>query len=563
MHGLAVLILVPHQDDEINIAGHTIMNFESMGAEVFVTYSTNGDHDFPAEVRLKEALRALKILGVPGDHVILLGYGDTAFKDESHIFQQQGGSLTSAAGPRETYGAAGMDDFALLHRGAHSAYNRTDFQKDIVDLIEIIRADIVICVDCDGHPDHRALSFAFNNALREVLLRGGEHGVYRPIVFKTFAYSLAYYARSDLHSRNILSTKFPDAELEKNEDQLVGKAIYDWDTRIRFPASKSSASSTVGNNLLGRAAEKYVSQYGAVHASRFVNGDDVFWSWRTDNLALFANVTASSGKAEFLNDFQIYKIKNVLQKKADFHDGLWLPDVADQRKTAIFQWQKPQRIGYVEVFGWIDGDSGIDRIRLEFDTGFAIEGGPLPPNGRPLRLEFESQSGVKTCSLTILGAHHANGGIGECAFYANAIPTLPLSPFVKIMVDDDFAYLYRVSKETCSVPLTVYQYGKEAETALETTGCHSVVKGNVLWIDRRDKDITVLCKSKDDARIFDKVTVRRTSSAARAIQKLCFQIDSLRIFCYRSCGQTVRFYLYLKKNGITNVLNRVLARLRH
>ena len=74
--GTRVLILAPHPDDEINIAGNMILNMAAAKAEIFVAYSTNGDFENPAEVRAQEAVDALKILGVPRDKIIFLGYGD-------------------------------------------------------------------------------------------------------------------------------------------------------------------------------------------------------------------------------------------------------------------------------------------------------------------------------------------------------------------------------------------------------------------------------------------------------------------------------------------------------
>ncbi len=55
--GKRVLVLAPHQDDELNLAAGAIPNFLKAGAEVFVAFATNGDYysDLPAEVRLTEA----------------------------------------------------------------------------------------------------------------------------------------------------------------------------------------------------------------------------------------------------------------------------------------------------------------------------------------------------------------------------------------------------------------------------------------------------------------------------------------------------------------------------
>ena len=40
--GTRILILAPHPDDEINIAGNMILNLTAAKAEIFVAYSTDG-----------------------------------------------------------------------------------------------------------------------------------------------------------------------------------------------------------------------------------------------------------------------------------------------------------------------------------------------------------------------------------------------------------------------------------------------------------------------------------------------------------------------------------------
>ena len=70
--GTRVLILAPHPDDEINVAGNMILNLSAAKAEIFVAYSTNGDFEISADVRAQEAVDALKILGVPAERIIFL-----------------------------------------------------------------------------------------------------------------------------------------------------------------------------------------------------------------------------------------------------------------------------------------------------------------------------------------------------------------------------------------------------------------------------------------------------------------------------------------------------------
>lgn len=90
--GKRVLVLAPHQDDELNIAGSSIQNFVNAGAEVFVAFSTNGDgyfsiFNFTAEGRLSEAVNSLRVLGVDKEHIIVMGYGirSTDFREDTRF----------------------------------------------------------------------------------------------------------------------------------------------------------------------------------------------------------------------------------------------------------------------------------------------------------------------------------------------------------------------------------------------------------------------------------------------------------------------------------------------
>ena len=73
LKNLKVLVLVPHQDDEINTSGSLIKILSDNGADITVAYTTNGDWKYPAETRIREAVRANGVLGVPKDNIVVLG----------------------------------------------------------------------------------------------------------------------------------------------------------------------------------------------------------------------------------------------------------------------------------------------------------------------------------------------------------------------------------------------------------------------------------------------------------------------------------------------------------
>lgn len=57
-----VLLIVPHMDDEINVAGSMIHNLAGMKCDIMVLYTTDGDDFGQGVIRLEEAKRALHVL---------------------------------------------------------------------------------------------------------------------------------------------------------------------------------------------------------------------------------------------------------------------------------------------------------------------------------------------------------------------------------------------------------------------------------------------------------------------------------------------------------------------
>ena len=62
--GCKLLVIVPHQDDEINVAGSTIIGSIEEGLDVSLAFMTNGDWEYDVPLRNNEAIDAAKILGL-------------------------------------------------------------------------------------------------------------------------------------------------------------------------------------------------------------------------------------------------------------------------------------------------------------------------------------------------------------------------------------------------------------------------------------------------------------------------------------------------------------------
>ena len=78
-----IVVFVPHQDDDLFVAGPLIYNLRNKGIETKVVFFTDGNaHDNIGHIRQKEAIKAQAKLGVPKKDVICMQFpnrqqGDT------------------------------------------------------------------------------------------------------------------------------------------------------------------------------------------------------------------------------------------------------------------------------------------------------------------------------------------------------------------------------------------------------------------------------------------------------------------------------------------------------
>ncbi|MBQ6758216.1 MAG: PIG-L family deacetylase, partial [Selenomonadaceae bacterium] len=377
--GTRVLILAPHPDDEINIAGNMILTLAAAKAEVFVAYSTNGDFEQAAEVRAKEAVDALKILGVPRERIIFLGYGD------GHKLSDK--PTQSPAGHVETYAAQDFVDYAKKTFGRHSPYTRQNFKRDLKSLLLELRANIIFCVDFDSHPDHRTLSILFEETLGEIL---SERTDYRPEVYKKFAYATAFTAAADFYAPNLLSTRKPKlGETDTYDFDLIDRANYVWANRVRFPVLNSQP--LLKGNPIAEAVFAHKSQRNEWNALRIINSDEVFFERRTDSQTFCAKVTATSGDAAKVRDFKIFA-----------EDNLWQP--VDKQRKIFFTWQEPIQVQRIVIYGNpLDDKPAKISLRLELADAQAVIDKELPSRGRPLVIDTEKFF-VRRAEISIVDA---------------------------------------------------------------------------------------------------------------------------------------------------------------
>lgn len=318
-----VLFIIPHPDDEINLAGGLIYWLNKIGATVFYLYTTNGNYRGRGKERVVEVFNSIKTLGGKEDNAIFLGYSDQAADASEHLYMNNK-EWADRQGKKTTY-LLGGSEYCFKKYGNHHIQNRTNFINDIKEVILDYLPDIIFCVDFDTHVDHRAASLGFEHAMGEIL----QSCDYRPIVFKSFAYPLAYKGKKDFRIPNIRSTAY-------NHERLAGEHFanpyFKWDDRVRFALPREVRECFLPKNILFNALRCHRSQSISGRADRIINNDNVAWLRRTDSLLYDAQIEVSSGEASFLNDFMLFDCRNILGGDAtnpDYNDGVWIPDAED------------------------------------------------------------------------------------------------------------------------------------------------------------------------------------------------------------------------------------------
>lgn len=425
--GKTVMAIVPHEDDDINIAGGVLEQYTAYGSEVYVVFITNGDFYGIGETRIAEALGAASFMGIPEDHVIFLGYGDQWKAGGPHIYNAgDNEAMVSVAGLTHTYATAEHPAYR-----ENVPYTRSNLLADIRSVILEYRPDVILCSDYDFHVDHKAMSLLFEEAMG-VILR--ENPAYTPAVLKGYAYNSAWNARSDFYARNILSTEDVFAEPYNQWPQT-----YRWEERVRMPVAADTLSRSLLHSKAYAAMGFYASQDAVKMASSVVNGDKVFWQRRTDSLLYTAAVETSSGAADLLRDFKLYDTKNVLSG-APPYDGTWIPSAEDAEKTVTVVFDHPRDVYEVVLYDHPSPEDNVLNAIIAFDNGAVLETGALTAGGSASSILME-QTDVLSFTITLETVEGTNAGLTEVEAFARA-DKAPFS-FLKLTDEDGhFAYDY-------------------------------------------------------------------------------------------------------------------------
>lgn len=458
--GDCLMIVLPHQDDEINIAGSSIVGAIGEGIRVYCVYLTNGDRDYRAAVRMKEAVHALSVLGVPARNVIFLGYPDGGLHADRSLYMRMkcNDGILNVKGRSETYGIPEIPDFCFQETGKHHAYLWKNVLVDLKNVILKYKPSTIIGTDFDYHPDHRACSFALETVLGNILKAKGNS--YFPRVLKGFAYAPSYESINDFYSSpNLYSSIIDKNSLCVPEDETDNPGFL-WSERIRIPVPECCGKSILRENRIFAALKKHYSQRAYQKAVRIINSDQVFWERRTDNLTFRGTISVSSGNGNYLNDFKKIGTNDIAPHKVVWDDYLWVPDKNDKDKTCRVTFDNPVSISKICLYGNIDSDSYITKGELLFSNGERIAVDRLNERGRETCIDFATKNQISWVQYRIIQSEGKSAGISEFEIFGPKESNVKL---LFISIDGNLAHNWHLINPNIKPQIEAYQYNLGGE----------------------------------------------------------------------------------------------------
>lgn len=156
-----ILVLAPHPDDEILMAGGVIARAKAEGKRVAVAIVTNGDLGCERDGvrREKESVAAIAKVG-GADQVFFLGYPDGSLEHLGPVpltplpRRDLQGQCTTG---NTTYAALGVGhtDVHTLFEGEPAVYTSASLTEDLTSLLDALAPrDVFVSHPIDEHPDH-------------------------------------------------------------------------------------------------------------------------------------------------------------------------------------------------------------------------------------------------------------------------------------------------------------------------------------------------------------------------------------------------------------------------
>lgn len=548
-----VMVIVPHEDDDLLISGQVLPSMYKNGADVRVVFATNGDKRVSAYTRQSEACNALEKLGIPREKVIFLGYPDGT---QLYVGKK---AFSFSSGWDHTYAGKGFKDYHFDRFGTHAKYTAENMVDDIESVVLEYRPDYILAIDFDTHTDHRGVSISFEKAMERILKK--ESG-YTPKVLKCFGYSLAWKSKPDFYALNIKSTVMQDREKNNDPSYETDVPQYRWNNRVRLPIDKKSLSHSILRCSEYKALSEHLSQYAYCYSERIINGDSVYWNRRTDSLTYNADISVSSGDASLLNDFRLIGVGNrTAGPNVKLENCVSRFDKNDAQKTVTVKFDSPKTVSCVSLYDNFGLNSNILGGVITFSDGSKVEVPALNADGSETRVVFEPKHNITSFTFKVT-EYEGVAGLDEIEAFENADYDMGFSLIkLKNADTDDYIYNYLITPDEKSLNLGVYLSNPNAGYTIKIIEGGGVkLEGNTLVFDDDFEKCTVRAELNGDPSTYDQITVKRLSErelksyeSFEKVNKTVFKIDTLRL---KTKNLFVNGYVYEELNDFVKSLEK-------
>lgn len=528
-----VMVIVPHQDDELNILGGAMEEYVNYGSKVYPVFVTNGDYYGLAETRFQEAVDVCANIGIAKENLIFLGYGDTWAEGGPHLYNAEPGTvLKSYHGKTETYSTSVQ---SVFREGR--TYTIDHLLEDMEAVILSYRPDVIFCSDYDFHIDHRALSLAFEKVMGKILK---ENPDYRPQVFKGYAYLTAWYARPDFYELNLLSTGnvFEDPYYQYPRN-------YRWEDRVRFPVDAATLSRSLLQSKAYETLLLYYSQEAMYQAAGIVNGDKVFWNRDTNSLCYGAEITVSSSDGTVLNDFMLTDNDNLVDMQHEPFDGVWIPETGDQDRSVTVTFAEPSEIYSIVLYDHPSEEHNVADAVIVFDDGTQLRTGPLDPYGAATEILIEKK-GVSSFEVCLVVTEGTQAGLSEVEAFRQKTET-DMKCLKIVDQGDNFVYDYWLPKEG-RAQFSFYTYGnvlpmskENYRVTCDNEQCSAEINNGKLEVFCPVGETATVTVADKEGKLSDSIYVQNPGWLERLQATLCQKAEELVFvgYCEGRHGQLV------------------------
>lgn len=435
-----ILVVAPHEDDEMLAFGGVMRAALDAGIEVRTVIITNGDATGGAvmgERRIKESYDAQRLIGVPAENIYFLGYGDTGWATSGDHMSFVG-RLYHATDPDEvftsntgnqTFGNStiGKEDYHYQTTGSHASYTRNNLLGDLQSLINEYRPDRIYTTSIyDFHWGHIGTALFTNEAVLNIKRSDPS---YSPIVCSSLIHARTSAGGQDNNWPVIDSWSGPLQSFTM-PGALEQSTTLRWNDRITIPMPTSMNTTPREQNLKYRAIASYESQLGNSwdqnYLYSFVKNDEFFWEKDYSNIAPLAAVTASS-ETSSTGQTKDKAIDGVADGNTRYPDKEWVTNGELAGAWIQLDWTEAHTINKVVLFDRPNTVEQITSATLTFDDGSTVNVGALVNSGRATVVEFAPKT-TTSIRMAVTGATGENIGLAEFeVFEGSEVPRVNLA----------------------------------------------------------------------------------------------------------------------------------------